>query len=130
MFILLAPQYHYGLYCMNRLEQKANEARNYDIKIPDRKFIWTLLNNIKHHKYYKERIASFLTNFELNPNSITQRWLENKFYSLDDEKMHISRERFHRESVRFVEPSSNTEQNKKYTRTKNKMQILLQSRTY
>ena len=53
---------------LTRLEQKANEARNYDVKISDRKFIWTLLNNMKHHKYYKERIASFLTNFELNPN--------------------------------------------------------------
>ena len=69
---------------LTRLEQKANEARNrnYDVKISDRKFIWTLLNNIKHHKYYKERIALFLTNFELNPNSITQRWLENKILFL------------------------------------------------
>ena len=67
---------------------------------------------MKHHKYYKERIASFLTNFELNPNSITQRWLENKFYSLDDEKMHISCQRIHRESARFVQPSNNIEQNK------------------
>ena len=67
---------------------------------------------MKHHKYYKEKIASFLTNFELNPKSITQRWLENKFYSLDDEKMHISRQRIHRESARFVLPSNNNEQNK------------------
>ena len=87
---------------LTRLEQKANEARNYDIKISDKKFIWTLLNNMKHHKYYKERIASFLTNFELNPSCITQRWLENKFYSLDDEKMHISRQRYHKESARFT----------------------------
>ncbi len=47
---------------LTRLEQKANEARNYDIKISDKKFIWTLLNNMKHHKYYMERIASLLTN--------------------------------------------------------------------
>ena len=58
---------------LTRLEQKANEARNYDVKISDRKFIWTFLNNMRHHKYYKERIASFPTNFELNPNSITQK---------------------------------------------------------
>ena len=42
---------------LTRLEQKANEARNYDIKISERKFLWVLLNNMKHHKYYKERIA-------------------------------------------------------------------------
>ena len=67
---------------------------------------------MKHHKYYKERIASFVTNFELNPNSVTQRWLENKFYSLDDEKMHISCQRYHRESARFVETNNNNKQNK------------------
>ena len=33
---------------LTRLEQKANEARNYDIKISDKKFNWTLLNNMKH----------------------------------------------------------------------------------
>ena len=97
---------------LTRLEQKANEARNYDVKISDKKFIWTLLNKMKHHRYYKERIASFLTKFELNPNSITQRWLENKFYSLDDEKMHISRQRYQRESTRFVQPNNDVEQNK------------------
>ena len=58
---------------LTRLEQKANEARNYDMKISEKKFIWVLLNNMKHHRYYKERIASFLTTFELNSNSITQR---------------------------------------------------------
>ena len=62
---------------LTRLEQKANEARKYDVQISDRKFIWTLFNNIKHHKYYMEGIASFLINFELNPNSINQRWIEN-----------------------------------------------------
>ena len=68
---------------LTRLEQKANEARNYDIRISEKKkFLWVLLNNMKHHKYYKERIASFLTTFELNPSSISQRWIENKFYSL------------------------------------------------
>ena len=73
---------------MIRLEQKANEARKYDVKISDKKFIWTLLNNMKHHKYYKEIIT------------------------LEDEMMHISRQRFHRESSRFVEPSNDNEQNK------------------
>merc|ERR1712045_611220 len=62
---------------LTRLEQKANEARNYDIKISERKFIWTLLNNMKYHRYYKERIASFLTAFELTPSKISQKWLEN-----------------------------------------------------
>ena len=64
---------------------------------------------MKHHRYYKERIASFPTNFELNPKSITQRWLENKFYSLDDEKMHISHQRYQRESARFAELGNNDE---------------------
>ena len=73
---------------MIRLEQKANEARKYDVKISDKKFIWTLLNNMKHQKYYKEIIT------------------------LEDEMMHISRQRFHRESSRFVEPSNDNVQNK------------------
>ena len=32
---------------LTRLEQKANEARNYDIKISEKRFISTLLNNMK-----------------------------------------------------------------------------------
>ena len=57
---------------------------------------------MKHHKYYKERIASFLTTFELNPSSISQRRIENKFYSLYKERMHLFRttNRFHKESTR------------------------------
>ena len=88
---------------LTRLEQKANEARNYDIKISERKILWVLLNNMKHHKYYKERIASFLTIFELNPSPISQRWVENKFYSLDEERMHLFRNTntFCKESARF-----------------------------
>ena len=46
---------------LTRLEQKANEARNFDIKISEKRFISTLLNNMKYHRHYKERIASFLT---------------------------------------------------------------------
>ena len=82
---------------LTRLEQKTNEARNYDITISERKFLWVLLNNMKHHKYNKERIASFLTTFELNPSSISQRWIENKSYSLIEERMHLFRNtnRFH-----------------------------------
>ena len=74
---------------ITRLEQRANEARNYNIRISKKKFLWVLLNNMKHHKFYKERIASFLTTFELNPSTISQRWIENKFYSMDEERMHM-----------------------------------------
>ena len=58
---------------------------------------------MKHNKYYKERIASFLTTFELKPSSILQRWIENKFYSLDEEQMHLFRStnRFRKETARF-----------------------------
>ena len=87
---------------LTRLEQKANEARNYDIRISEKKFIWTLLNNMKYHRYYKERIASFLTTFELNKNAITQKWIENKFYSIDEERMNNQRSRMFRESARFT----------------------------
>ena len=65
------------------LEQRVNEARNYDIRIIEKRFRWVLLNNMKHHRFYKERIASFLTTFELNPKMISQRCIENKFYSID-----------------------------------------------
>ena len=108
---------------LTRLEQKANEARNFDIKISEKKFLWVLLNNMKHHKYYKERIASFLTTFELNPSSISQRWIENKFYSLDEERMHFFRNsnRFHRESARFSQTHKSTHNNssQKYTNNTN-----------
>ena len=53
---------------LTRLEQKANEARNYDMKISEKEFIWVLLNNMKYHRYYKKRIASFLTTFEFTGN--------------------------------------------------------------
>ena len=91
---------------LTRLEQIANEARNYDIRISEKKFISTLLNNMKYHRHYKERIASFLTGFELNTSSITQKWIENKFYSLDEKSMNYNRQRMFRESVRFT--TSNT----------------------
>ena len=58
---------------LTRLEQKANEARNYNIKISEKKFIWTLLNNMKVHRYNKERSASLLIIFELNTSSISQK---------------------------------------------------------
>ena len=64
---------------LTRLEQKSNEARNYDIKISEKKFIYRLLNNMKHHKYYRSRIASLLAQFELNFDIINKRWLENQF---------------------------------------------------
>ena len=59
---------------------------------------------MKNHKYDKERIASFLTTFELNSSSITQRWIENKFYSLDEERMHLFRSanRFLKKSARLA----------------------------
>ena len=41
------------------LEQRANKARNYDIRIAEKIFLWVLLNNMKHHRFYKERITSF-----------------------------------------------------------------------
>ena len=91
---------------LTRLEQKANEARNFDIKISERKFIWTLLNNMKFHRYYKERIASFLTAFELDKNSITQKWIENKFYSMDEERMSFQRQKLFKESARFTSSNS------------------------
>ena len=86
---------------LTRLEQKANEARNYEIHISEHRFITVLLNNMKHHKFYKERIAAILTNFELNPKSISQPWLENKFYSLDEERLHFFRQRI-RDSARYT----------------------------
>ena len=42
---------------------------------------------MKHHRYDKERIASFLTTYKLNPSAISQRWKENKLYSLDEERI-------------------------------------------
>ena len=71
------------------------------------RFLWVLLNNMKHHRHYKESIASFLTTFELNPSMISQRWIENKFYSMDEERMQNQRFRFSRESARYSTSSDN-----------------------
>ena len=105
---------------LTRLEQKANEARNYDIKISEKKFIYRLLNNMKHHKYYRSRIASFLTQFELNPNAFNQRWLENKFYALDEERILHSKLGIKQTAqCRFIS-SNNTSKNSKNTKTNQK----------
>ena len=74
---------------LTRMEQKADEARNYDIKISEKEFIYRLLNNMKHHKYYFSRIASLLIQFELNSDTFNQRWLENEFYALDEKEFYI-----------------------------------------
>ena len=103
---------------LTRLEQKANEARNYDIKISDKKFIWTLLNNMKFHRYYKERIASFLTIFELNTSSISQKWIENKIYSIDEERMNHHIQRILRENARFVNTNTPSENKPNYSNKK------------
>ena len=89
---------------LTRLEQKANEARNYEIKISEHRFLTVLLNNMKHHKFYKERIAAILTTFELNPSSISQPWIENKFYSLDEERLTSYRSRII-DSARYTNSS-------------------------
>ena len=41
-----------------------------------------------------------LTTFELNSNSITQRWIENEFYSLDEKRIMSFRNRL-KENARF-----------------------------
>ena len=100
---------HWESYTLNKhlltpiQNKEQNILMNYDVKISDRKFTWTFLNGMQPHRYYKERITSCLTNFELNPNSFNQRWLEPKFYPLDDEKMHVSCQRYQRESAKFIE---------------------------
>ena len=113
---------------LTRLEQKANEARNYDIRISEKRFLWVLLNNKKHHIYYKERIASFLTTFELNPSTISQRWIENKFYSMDEERMQIHRFKFTRESARFSSSSGN-KQRDNFTRKPSKNSLSPKGKT-
>ncbi len=55
---------------------------------------------MKHHRFYKERIAALLTTFELNTSSLPQQWVENKFYSLDEERIISFRNRF-KENARF-----------------------------
>ena len=72
---------------------------------------------MKHHRFYKERIASFLTTFELNPSSISQRWIENKFYSMDEERLHIFRHRFIKENAR-ISISGKSKQNYSYDKPK------------
>ncbi len=46
---------------------------------------------MKDHKYCKERVASFLTVFELNKSSVRQRWIKNKLYLMDEERMSYNR---------------------------------------
>ena len=71
----------------SRLERKANEARNFDIRISESRFIKTLLYNMRFHKHYSNIIASLLTTYELDPTAFDQKWIENKFYTLDEERV-------------------------------------------
>ena len=71
---------------------------------------------MKLHQHYKERIASFLTAFELNSSSINQKWIENKFYSMDEERMSFHRQKIFKESARVTKTSN---KNDSYT-NKNK----------
>lgn len=104
---------------LSRLETKANEARNYDIKISEHKFIKTLLNNMKHHKYYRSIIASLLTAYELDNGAFTQKWLEHKFYALDEERLMNFKGKINRYEARLVQPSQNSQhKNKKYARVR------------
>ena len=41
-----------AMNCLTRLEERANESRNFCTKISEKRFICTLQNNIKLHKYY------------------------------------------------------------------------------
>ena len=97
---------------LSRLERKANEARNYDIKITEKKFIKTLLDNMKHHKYYRNIISSLLTNFELNNDVFNQRWLENKFYAMDEERLLNFKGKTVKHEVRFVDSTNDNKKNK------------------
>ena len=62
---------------------------------------------MKHHKYYRDRIASLLTQFELDLSAFNQRWLENKFYALDEERALMSRYNFksNKHVARYVSQS-------------------------
>ena len=91
---------------LTRIEQRANEARNFDIKTLEKRFIWILLNNRKFNKHSKERIASFLTAFELNSSSTKQKWIKNKLYSMDEERMIFHRQRIFKKSARFTNTSN------------------------
>ena len=67
---------------------------------------------MKCHRYYKERIFSFLTTFELNSDSITQKWIENNFYSLDEERILSFKGRI-RENTRFSMTKDKRNDNRK-----------------
>ncbi len=68
---------------------------------------------MRHHKFYKERIAFFLTAFELNFSSISQKWIENKLYSLDEERIVSFRYKF-RENARFSLESNKPSKHQNY----------------
>ena len=50
---------------------KINVTKDKKIDLLVYTVIYALLNNMKFHRHYKERITSFLTAFELNKSSIT-----------------------------------------------------------
>ncbi len=102
-----------------RFEQRANEARKLWYK-NIRRFLCVVLNIMIHHRFYKGRIASFLRTFELNPSLISQRWIDNKFCSMDEERQHIFRNRFIMENARMSisgrsTPNASTGKNKSAT---------------
>ena len=66
---------------------------------------WHFLRLWGHHRFYKERITATLTSFELNPTSISLPWIENKFYSLDEERLTSFRSRL-TDSTRYKNSSN------------------------
>ena len=104
---------------LSRLERKASEARNYDVKISETKFIKTLLNNMKHHKYYRNIIAALFTAYELDNDAFNQKWLEHKFYALDEERLLNFKGRINRYEARLVQPyQNNKDRHKKFRNTR------------
>ena len=59
---------------------------------------------IKHsHTHTVQDMVSKNMIFKLNPSSISQQWIENKFYSFDEKNMHLFRavNRFCKESAQL-----------------------------
>ena len=74
--------------------------------------ILVLLNNMTHHRYHKERLNTFLTIFELNSDSIIQKWIENKIYFLDEERIVSFKGRI-KENARFSMTKDKWNENRK-----------------
>ena len=74
---------------------------------------------MKHHKFYRNIIAALVTAYELDNDTFNEKWLEHKFYALDEERLLKFKGRINRYEARLVQPyQNNKDKHKQFMKTR------------